>query len=66
MGLHALYTSDYIPSVSAALRTVTGTKWMCDMIMPASIFSGALSIMRPQLYDVGLRGMELLGQCNGR
>ena len=30
--------------------------------MPASIFSGALSIMHPRLYDAGLCGMELLGQ----
>jgi len=42
------------------LNTAAGFQWLQDMVQPTSIISGALSIMHPQLYEDGMRGISLL------
>jgi len=49
-----------VPTISADLDTESGYQWLADMTFPASIISGVLSIMHPQLYDAGMCGIELL------
>jgi len=58
------YSSSHIQhenaSISADLNTPAGFQWLQDMTYPSAIVSGALSIMHPQLYEDGMRGMSTL------
>jgi hypothetical protein len=53
-------TRQHTPAVSAALSTDSGQQWLRAINLPASIFSGALSIMHPELYNAGIDAMKVL------
>ncbi|KAL4073041.1 hypothetical protein V8B97DRAFT_1855332, partial [Scleroderma yunnanense] len=46
------------PTVSANLATVTRKQWIENICLPSALLSGALSIIHPSLYQVGLQTME--------